>query len=476
MFNGWKTLRVRLTLWYLLLLLVTLSLFSGFLYFRLERTLLQSADDSLRLAVIQALAYVADDNTKLAFADNEEYRHTSRHLNQAGFSLRLLDPGGTPVGGFGRQNGLPWPARPEPGLTTAEIEDSKYQRQSWRTYTQSIADPQGGARGWIQASKALTPVQEALSNLYWSILVSVPVLLLVAGTGGIFLAYRALKPIDTVTSIAEEIGADDLSRRIGYTGPRDEVGRLAATFDSMLDRIEQAFETERRFTADASHELRTPLTAIKGRIGVALSRMRSVEEHQATLRDIEHEADRLIRLSNDLLLLARIDQGNVAWEFEEINTSNLLSSVTDQMAPVADQGGIQIKLDLASNLSMRGSIDHVIRVFLNIIDNAIKYSPVGGRIDVVGKDRGESIQIDIVDQGPGIPPDALSRLTERFFRAEEDRSRKHGGSGLGLSIANEIVRCHGGCLTFASRLGSGTCVSLIFMRDAKSSSEQLQTP
>ncbi|MES2069305.1 MAG: HAMP domain-containing sensor histidine kinase [Pseudomonadota bacterium] len=460
MLSAWNTLRLRLTLWYLLLLLVTLSLFSVFLHYRLERTLLQSADESLQVTVTQALAYVADGHAKLAFSDNEEYHHASRHLNQAGFSVRLLQPDGKPIAGFGRQDRLPWPSQAASGLVTAEMQGSKEYGQAWRTYTQRIADAQGTTRGWIQSTKALTPIDEALASLNRSILISVPILLLLAGAGGMFLAHRALKPIETVTGIAQEIGADDFSRRISYAGPRDEVGRLAATFDSMLDRIEQAFESERRFTADASHELRTPLTAIKGRIGVALTHARSVEEYQATLHNIEHEADRLIRLSNDLLLLARIDQGNIEWAFEEINVNDLLISLADQMAPVAGIDGVDIRLDVDPAISIRGSIDHLIRVFLNIIDNAIKYSPAAGRIDVIGKNAGELVRIDIIDQGPGIPPAALARLTERFFRAEEDRSRKRGGSGLGLSIANEILRCHGGHLAFTSSLESGTRVSI----------------
>jgi signal transduction histidine kinase len=341
------------------------------------------------------------------------------------------------------------------------MEDPQYHGQRWRSYSQGLPDRQGALRGWIQASMALSPIEDALSKLLWNMLVSIPALLL-AGVGGMFLADRALKPIDRVSSTAEQIGTDDLSRRIGYVGPNDEVGRLAAAFDHMLGRIERAFALERRFTADASHELRTPLAAIKGRIGVALSRPREAGEYQATLHNIESEADRLIRLSNDLLLLARLDQGTPAQPPEDIALHDLLESVADQMAPMAAAARVRIVLNVEPGLHIRGSIDQMIRVFLNIVDNAVKYSPDRGLVEINGRRAGSAVHIDIVDQGPGIAAGALPRLTERFFRVEEGRSRSHGGAGLGLSIANEIVLRHGGRLAFASREGGGTCVSLMF--------------
>src|SRR2546427_1942255 len=223
MLEGWKTLRVRLTAWYLLLLALTLAVFSAFVYVRLERTLLRSADESLAVAAGQALAYVADDRPELAFADTEAYRHAARHLNQAGFSIRLLRPDGEPIVGFGRQNGLPWPPRPAPGLVTADAHDAQYGNQSWRTHTRQLVSPQGGTRGWIQATRVLAPIDEALSGLYWAMLAATPLLLLLTGAGGVFLADRALRPIDKLTHLAAAIEAKDLSRRIGDTGSRDEV-------------------------------------------------------------------------------------------------------------------------------------------------------------------------------------------------------------------------------------------------------------
>ncbi|MBI3900117.1 MAG: HAMP domain-containing histidine kinase [Gammaproteobacteria bacterium] len=458
--GGWRSFRVRLTLWYLALLLIVLSLFGVYLYFQLQRTLLQSTDEGLKVAVAQALSYVADNKAEPDFVDSEEYRHAARHITQAGFSIRLLRPDGTNIAGFGRQNGLPWPARIEPGFVTADVNGGTYQGQPWRTYTQRIADGSGNLRGWAQAAKALTPIQEALSGLMLSMLIAVPVLLVFVGIGGIFLADRALRPVDRIRRTADEISAQDFSRRIDYRGVPDEIGRLAATVDRMLDRIQQAFENERRFTADASHELRTPLAAIKGQIGVALSRSRGIEEYQVVLQQVEREADRLIRLSNDLLMLARMDQANNRSAVEEIDLSELLPSVVAQMSPMAQASTVSIDVAVPAGLSMQGSVDQLIRVFLNIIDNAIKYSPPGGEIHLTAKRTEQWIEITVVDQGKGIAPELLPRLTERFFRVEVDRSRERGGAGLGLSIVNEIVRLHHGRLAFTSDVGHGTCVSL----------------
>jgi signal transduction histidine kinase len=228
----------------------------------------------------------------------------------------------------------------------------------------------------------------------------------------------------------------------------------------MLDRIQQAFERERRFTADASHELRTPLAAIKGKIGVTLSRARTVEEYKATLAEIENEADRLIRLSNDLLLLARIDQGRVQWQPEEIAINDLLLSVVEQLEPLADAQSVKIETQISPGLKVNGSIDHLIRALLNIIHNAIKYSPPYGAIHIASEQAVDQVHIRVTDQGPGIPPEMLPRLTERFFRADADRSRETGGAGLGLAISHEIVRHHDGELTFSSQSMRGTTVSI----------------
>jgi HAMP domain-containing protein len=216
----WRNLRIRMTAWYVLLLFAMLFLFGAYLYFRLESSLLSQTDESLTIAGSQALGYADDDAPAPHFIDSEDYRHAARHLMQAGFSTRLLDANGVFTQGFGRQNGPPWPVRPDKGWVTRKADEVKYHGEAWRFYSQRIEDKQGNLRGWIETGKPLSFVQDALSSLYLNILIAIPALVLVAGLGGVFLARRALAPIDDVNRTAESITATDFSQRIRHAGPR----------------------------------------------------------------------------------------------------------------------------------------------------------------------------------------------------------------------------------------------------------------
>ena len=285
-------------------------------------------------------------------------------------------------------------------------------------------------------------------------------MLLLAGSGGLILADRALRPIDRITRTAQRIGAGDLAQRLGYRGPPDEIGRLAATFDKMLDRLQAAFVRERRFTADASHELRTPLTALKGRIEVTRSRPRSRTEYDTALNDMGKEVDRLIRLSTDLLFLARLDQGGSRRQPEALNLSHLLEAVIDQVQPLAETKNLSVVKQFPPTLSVRGHPDHLIRLLLNLLDNAIKYTPRGGQVTVQGTNQEKAAEVKISDTGPGIPLEHQPHLFEPFYRVETARSSSHGGSGLGLTIAYEIARADGGELSVQSQPDQGTTVTV----------------
>jgi signal transduction histidine kinase len=311
-------------------------------------------------------------------------------------------------------------------------------------------------------------------------------MLLIASGGGLFLANRALGPIDRITRTAQRIGAEDLSERIdlrtsnGWMGSADdEVGRLARTFDAMLARLQSAFEQQRRFAADASHELRTPLTAIIGQIDVAIEHPRDAESYRATLAAVREQAQRLARLANDLLFLARSDAQPTPAAEELIDLADLLPAIVAQVEPLAVDRRQEIMLDQQSALVVCGNEDELIRLFLNLLDNAIRYSPQGGRIAITATTEGAekqelrspphpltpspppSVVISIHDSGPGIAPEHMPRLFDRFFRADRGRNRAQGGSGLGLAIAQSIARRHGGRLEVASVVGQGSTFTAI---------------
>ncbi len=448
--SGWRTMRLRLTAWYVLFLGLTLLLFCLYLYVQLTHSFLDQTDAGIEVATTQVLAMVDDESHPPKFRAIHPYQEVIRHLSEEGFTGRLLTLDGTVLDGFGSYKQTPWSSPTAPGFVTQRA------RTAFRIDSQWIQPLSGPVVGWVQVAQPLTPIQSASENIVTLMLFGIPFVLLLTGLGGYVLATRALRPIDRITRTAQAISGSGLTERIGYVGPADEVGRLATTFDQMLDRLQAAFERERRFTADAAHELRTPLAAIKGRIDVALSRCRTSAEYEATLHALDHEADRLIRLANDLLLLARLDQRRLGWEPETLEVGEVLSAVIEEVQPLAEARQITLTRRIAADLCVQGYLDHLIRLLLNLLDNAIKFTPSPGQVIVQAETIAGEVCITITDQGPGIPPEHLPSLFERFYRVESARSRSGGGTGLGLAIAAEIARAHGGLLEVKSQPGCGT--------------------
>jgi heavy metal sensor kinase len=447
-------LRTRLTLWYLLTLAVILALLLIFLYWQVQRSMLVQMDAALRLAASQALVGVEAEGERLVFQDtaNDPVR---RRLSDD-FAVYLLGPDGAPWDALSRRDEFA-PQAPQSGLRTVF-----YDNDLWRVYSEPISPAAGtGEGGWIQVAQEMEAITDAAASLRNQMLVASPLALLLAGLGGFFLAGRALQPIERITRTAQGINAGDLARRIDYRGPADEIGRLAATFNRMLDRLEAAFERERRFTGDAAHELRTPLTAMKGRIQVTLSRPRPAAAYVETLQEMEGQVDRLIHLSNDLLFMARLDQnGRGTLRRDAVSVGDLLPIVIDQVRPLAEGKGIEIDYDAPGDVKVEGDLDLLIRLFLNLLDNAVKYTPAGGKVAVTAETAVADAVITISDTGPGIPAEHLPHLFERFYRVEEARGRapdkeRQGGAGLGLAIAAEIVNVHDGRIQVKSRPGEG---------------------
>ncbi len=448
------SLRIRLTLWYVALLAMTLLIFSGYIYWRFHNSVMGQVDVSLKAIASQVLVNVdmEGDQGFPAFQNTGEMAAILHQTGETDIIVRLLSPTGTVWDGLGRFREVPATVPAQEGFSTIAEGDER----TWRVYSLPLRSANGTIVGWLQTIQRLDTVARTLEGLreqfYWGI----PLALLLTAVGGFFLADRALRPIDRITRTAYAISASDLSRRIHYRGVKDELGRLADTFDAMLDRLQAAFEHERRFTDDAAHELRTPLTILKGQIGVTLSRQRTKADYIRTLQSLEQEVDRLIRLSTDLLFLSRLDQGRMVWRHDCVDLGDLIPVVVEQMETMASEKGLTVATSLEGNLRVRGDQDHLIRLFLNLLDNALKYTPAGGKVQVTARRAGAWVEAAVRDTGPGIPAEALPHLFERFFRVDADRSRRTGGAGLGLAIAHEIVRRHGGTLTVQSQEGEGT--------------------
>ncbi|MEN6410510.1 MAG: HAMP domain-containing sensor histidine kinase [Anaerolineaceae bacterium] len=308
----------------------------------------------------------------------------------------------------------------------------------------------------LQVGVSRSLIDAALRSLLKVLGAGTLVALLAVGLLGWFSIGRALAPLETVTRVATQItNADDLSRRIPLTSSRDdEVGQLIQAFNQTLSRLETLFTSQRRFLADVSHELRTPLTVIKGNVGLI---RRFGEADEESLTSIESEVDRLTRMVGDLLLLAQAESGKLPLDMHPVELDTVLLEVYQQMSVVAGDR-VELHLSDIDQIQVMGDRDRLKQVMLNLVGNAITYTPAGGQVYLTLTRSDQNARLIVRDTGPGIAAEDLPHVFERFYRAE--KSRKRGGSntgfGLGLSIAYWIVNNHGGHIEVNSKEGQGT--------------------
>lgn len=459
----WHGLRFRLVAWYSFLAGLSLLASESLLYLELRSTLFEQVDRSLEVSAIQALKTLDDEVDRLEFDPRRDAPALASLLNDAGLEIYLLGQDGAVMESFGRS--LPPAERGQlrPGFATVETADGR-----WRTYLTDVRSQNGRQSGWLKVARSLRPVDGTLADLLRRHLAAIPLLLGMVGCGGVFLASRALRPISRITAMASQIRrSGDLTKRIRYEPAiDDELVLLARQFDEMLDALQRMFEQQQRFMADASHELRTPLTTLRGLVQVTLRQPRERSGYVKTLQTIEQEVDRLNRLSSDLLLLSRLEQHHQELSLEPVDLSELLEAIAVQVRPLADLRQLSLTVQIAAGLWMAGSPDHLIRLFLNLLDNAVKHTPGGGVIALVARVQSSRIAVMVSDTGSGIPAQHLPHLFERFYRVEKSRSRAMGGAGLGLAIAQEIVHCHHGLIAVDSVLGRGTTFSITFPQQA----------
>ncbi len=457
------SIRTRLTLWHIGLLALTLIGFSVALYAALSDQLYRSFDDRLRVEANSAF-----DVLRITVPDTADSRRPPPPDTRANFSARLIDPSGQVVNVTGLLSTAP--------IDSAALDQSIQQHGlvhtivltdglRARAYVMPLLRD-GQVTNFVEVAESLDVTEATLRSLAVILLIAVPATLALAAFGGWFIADRALRPIDAITRQAQRISEQDLHRRLDLDLPDDEVGRLARTFDAMLARLDAAFQRQRQFTADASHELRTPLTVMKTNIGVTLNRPRSIKQYETALTQVEGEVDRLTRLTNDLLLLARADASQANIESSEVDLVALSRKVVDELRPLAESKSLELRFDAPAPAVMHGDPDQLHRLFFNLVENAIKYTAqgsVGVRITLqpAHDSTPPRIRVTIEDTGPGIAAEHLPHLFERFYRVDAARSREQGGSGLGLAIAHSIVTSHGGTIDVSSEVGRGTLVTVM---------------
>jgi heavy metal sensor kinase len=302
-----------------------------------------------------------------------------------------------------------------------------------------------------------------LGRLRAVLLWSAPLVLLIGSLGGYWMSRRALAPVDAITRAAQTIELENLSERLTVPPAGDELARLAETWNTMLGRLEAAVKRLAQFTADASHELRTPVTLIRATAELTLRRERPVETYREALRQIIQEADRTTRLIEDLLLLARADAGLPALPLDRVELTPLVRDVCEQGQILAQERQLEIAAEAPEQpLYVQGNDTALRRLLLLLVDNAVKYTPPGGRITVSVALDASGPTITVRDTGIGIPDAALPHVFERFYRVDESRNRDGGGAGLGLSIAQWIAERHHASLEAESVIGQGSAFRVRF--------------
>lgn len=322
---------------------------------------------------------------------------------------------------------------------------------------------EGPPEGVLQAPYPLTEMYLAIDSLNSALLLLAPFGLIGAGLVGAFLTDQVLRRVHRLTQAAGRISAQELSERLPATG-NDEFSELAQTFNGLLGRLQTAFqrqqrliEQQRRFTADASHELKTPLTIVKGNSGLLLGSSHTDEASKPALQEIDQAADTMSRLVQDLLLLARSDDGQLGSNPIELLVSEVVQRAVRR---IGSRPTAVIREDISPDLTVRGNEQELLRLFTNLIANAVNYTPIEGQIRVTATQEGQNVRITIADTGIGIAPEHLPHLGERFYRVDSARTRSEGGTGLGLSICRSIVQAHHGDITIESQVGVGTAVTV----------------
>jgi heavy metal sensor kinase len=455
------SIRWRLTLWNLLALAAVLLGFSGLVYGLLVRALYQQVDGKLRAGfrqIQQGRRVEVDRDGRLRYWIYELHEHDGIFGVAYGPDGKVharteeLAADSVPAAGPGAPGEPRLRDQVVPILGRQRIVEGRA-RLGDEDFTLILMAPLEGVdreRGQLLAALAL----------------AVPVALAFSGGVSYLLARKALSPVGRLRTLAREVTADRLDRRLEVGNPADELGGLALTLNAMIARLERSFAEIRRFTADASHELRTPLTAIRAEAEVALGRPALPPEQQALLGSILEECERLTRLADQLLALSREDAGVAQQGWEALDLGALVGGVVETMRPLADAKGLRLHPPVPPAAGVRGDAGRLRQVFYNLLDNAIKYTQPGGEIEVRVEGRAGEAVVTVRDSGVGIPEEHLPRVFDRFYRVDRARTRAEGGTGLGLSIARSIVAAHGGSIELRSAPGKGTACIVTLPREA----------
>ena len=445
------SIRLKLTAWYIAILFASLSIFSVAAFFAMKKGIETSVDESLegQAAGIEELMgrVLNEEPTYL----RDELREHGELREQADFS-QVCDEGGHWIY---RSRLMASHDVPAPATASYSAYDVEAGDLPLRVLVREINA--GGDRYRIQVAAPMDDFYDAIDRFKWVVLLLSPVVLILASGGGYWLSRRALAPVDQLTRAAQDINSNNLAKRLDVPQSGDELQRLSETLNSMLGRLESSFNRITQFTADASHELRTPLAVMRTTTEVSLRTSQTVADYREAQEDVLSELEKTSSLVEKLMLLARADAGVETLQHSPVNVADCLREACKDGQILAEAKQLKFAEDIdAQELFIEGDSHALHRLFLILIDNAVKYTPHGGSITVGLRRSNGSALTEFRDTGIGISPDDLPNIFDRFYRADKARSREFGGVGLGLSIARWVAQAHKGSIEVQSTLGSGS--------------------
>jgi two-component system, OmpR family, sensor kinase len=465
-----KTLRLRLALFYSIGVALLLIVFGVVSYYSLQQSIFKEHDRSLDKN-INTIAVILNSKLHPAFDKSLSPVFPKKSITQLADSIieviqqRIVDSSI-----LSSKNNYIQVFSPEDtiihesanlGNDDLPVEESQLNKIVYKT-----VEDFKGSQIRLAAYKTINytiaigmPLKETmitLNNLITIFSLLIPSTLIILIVGGWYLTNRSLKPIDDISKTAQEITTKHLHKRIVQSKNEDEIGRLILTLNNMIDRLEKSFEKIQQFSADASHELRTPLTILIGELQNALQKDLSTKEYQEVISNSIDEIFIMSKIIEDLLTLYKADSDQINLLINEINLNEMMSEIYEDSQIISMKKKITVSMELKDNIKINGDKIRLRQLFLNLIENAVKYSPEMGEIKILLKKEDQNAVISIMDSGIGIPEDVGDKIFDRFYRVDKARTRIEGGTGLGLSISKWIAESHGGKLEYKSKVDKGS--------------------
>ncbi len=458
-----KNVRTRLTFWYVLALTIILLLYAGISVTLVYINLRNNLDHQLEqdYEIIEDLINVMPDGSVKLEEEDDPYFHERWFEIWSSDGRRLYES-------------RPFTGQSLPPIVSGQQEKSGFSFRSLRLDNNVRVRVMSGVINidghwlFIRLVRAEDRLWRELRSFVLLMLIALPLAILIAGWGGYLLAKKFLAPVDRMAETARKIGEENLQERLPVVNPEDELGNLARAFNELLERLEKSFERLKQFTSDAAHELRTPLTAIRSIGEVGLQDRKDPRHYREVIGSMLEENQRLTHLVDNLLFLSRADARSFSLRPEAVKLFPFVQQTVEFIQALAEEKNQTIKITGETDLTARADRGLLKQALLNLLDNAIKYSPEKSPISVqLQTGENGTVTIEVIDQGPGIPPEHREKIFERFYRVDKGRSREMGGSGLGLAIVRWAVEAQGGTVEVESQVGKGSTFRIILPQEEK---------